>query len=104
MVIIICDSISDDNDKDICSSWLMHYLGSKNQDEFIATAIKLGYPILTKRMDHITAAAMWKESNISKQYQWIVLRYLLNIFSTKLVVPEWKEKCSFNQLIYRQHT
>ena len=50
--------MSNANDKDTCSSWLMHYLGSKNQDEFVATTIKLGYPILTKRMDHITAAVM----------------------------------------------
>ena len=50
-----------------CSSWLMYYLGCKNEDEFVSTAGKLGYPMLTKKMDNITAAAMWQESNISKK-------------------------------------
>ena len=47
------------NDRKICSSWSMYYLGSKNEDDFFSTAVKLGYPILTKKMDKITAAAMW---------------------------------------------
>ena len=58
--------MSDVNDSKTCSSWLMYYLGSKNEDEFVATAIKLGHPMLTKKMDNITAAAMCQESNISK--------------------------------------
>ena len=45
----------------------MYYLGCKNEDEFVSTAGKLGYPMLTKKMDNITAAAMWQESNISKK-------------------------------------
>ena len=48
------------------SSWLMYYLGSKNEDEFITTAVRLGCPMLTKRMDHINTATMWQKSNISK--------------------------------------
>ena len=36
----------------------MYYLGSKNEDEFVDTAVKFGYPMLTKKMDNITAAAM----------------------------------------------
>ena len=47
--------------KHTCSSWLMYYLGSKNEDEFVTTAVKLDYPMLTKKIDHITAAAMWQE-------------------------------------------
>ena len=47
------------NDKNTCSSWLIYYLGSKNKDEFGTTTVKLGYSILTKKMDHITTAAMW---------------------------------------------
>ena len=45
----------------------MFYLGSKKEDEFVSTAVKLGYPIFTKKMDNITDAAMWQESNISKK-------------------------------------
>ena len=81
--------MSDVNDSNTCSSWLMYYLGSKNEDEFVATAVKLGYPMLTKKMDNITAAAMWQESNISKKSQRIVLRYLSNYFGSRLVVPEY---------------
>ena len=65
----------------------MYYLGSKNEDEFVTTAVKLGCPMLAKKIDHITTAAMWRESNISKKSQRIVLRYLLNFFGARLVVP-----------------
>ena len=61
----------------------MNYLGSKNEDDFITTVVRLGYPISTKKMDHITAVAIWQESNISKKSQRIVLRYL-SIFSLAL--------------------
>ena len=53
--------MSDFDDKETCSSWLMSYLGNKNEDEFFTTAVKLGYPMITKKMDNITAAAMWQE-------------------------------------------
>ena len=36
-------------------------LGNKNEDECVTIAVKLGCPILTKKMDHITADAMWQE-------------------------------------------
>ena len=41
-----------------CFYWLIYYLHNNNKDEFVTTAVKLGYPILTKKIDHITAAAM----------------------------------------------
>ena len=44
----------------------MYYLGSKNEDTFVTTAVKLGYPMLTKNIDHITPATMWQEFNICK--------------------------------------
>ena len=49
-----------------CSSWLMYYLGSENEEKFVSTAVKLGYSMLTKEMDDITAATMCQESNIQK--------------------------------------
>ena len=67
--------MSDVNDKNTYFSWLMYYLGTKNGDEFVSTTVKLGHHMLTKKMDHITATATWHESNISKKYQRIVLRY-----------------------------
>ena len=36
-------------------------LGNKNEDECVTIAVKLGCPILTKKMDHITADAMLQE-------------------------------------------
>ena len=65
----------------------MYYLGSKNEDGFVTTAIKLCYPMLTKKMDHITTPAMWQEFNITKKPQTIMLRCLSSFFGTRLVVP-----------------
>ena len=45
----------------------MYYSGSKNEDKFVTTAVKLSYPILTKKLDHIIAATIWQEPNISKK-------------------------------------
>ena len=81
--------MSDENGRETCSSWLMYYLRSKNEDDFVSTAVKLGYLMLTKKIDNITAAAMWQESNISKKYQIIVLRHLSNFVGSRLVVPEY---------------
>ena len=50
--------MSDVNDINTRSSWLIYYLGSKNEDEVVTTATKVGCPMLTKKMDHIAAAAM----------------------------------------------
>ena len=76
----ICEVMSDFNDKETCSSWLIYYLGNRNEDEFVTTAVKLGYPMLTKTIDNITAADMWQESNISLTSQRIILRYISNFF------------------------
>ena len=54
----------------------MNYLGSKNEDEFVTTALKMVYPMLTKKMDHLTADTICQESNIPKKSQRIVLRCL----------------------------
>ena len=81
--------MSDVNDSKTCSPWLMYYLGSKNEDEFVSTTVKLGYHMLSKKMDNITTAEMWQETNISKKYQRIVLIYLSNFFGSRLVVPEY---------------
>ena len=67
----------------------MYYLCNKTEDKFVSTAVKLGYPMLTKKMDNLTATAMWQESNISKKSRRIVLRYLSNFFGSRLVVPEY---------------
>ena len=63
-------------------------LGKKYEDEFVAIARKLGYPILTHKMTATAAAAMWQESNISIRSQRIILRHMTNEFGKRLVVPE----------------
>ena len=67
----------------------MYYLGSKNEDNIVLTTVKLSYPMLTQKMDNITAVTMWQKSNISNKSQRIVLRYLSNVFGSRLVVPEY---------------
>ena len=59
-----------------------------NEDEFVATARKLGYPILAHKMTATAAAAMWQESNVSIRSQRIILRHMANKFGKRLVVPE----------------
>ena len=80
--------MSDVNDENTSSSWLMCYFGTNNKDEFVSTVVKLHYHMLTKKIEHITAVAMWQESNISKKSQRIVLRYLSNFVGARLVVLE----------------
>ena len=67
----------------------MYYIGSKNEDGFVSTAVKFGYPMLLKKIDNMTATEVWQESNISKISQRIVLRYLSNFFGSRSVVPEY---------------
>ena len=55
----------------------MYYLSNKNEDKSYSTAVKLGYPILTKKMD-----------NINLTSQRIILRCLSNFFGSWLVVLE----------------
>ena len=58
----------------------MYYLGRKFEDEFIYVAIKLGYPILSQKMNEISAADIWQESNISRKAQRIIVRHLSDFF------------------------
>lgn len=46
---IIYESKYDVHDINTCSSWLMHYLENKNEDEFVSISVKLSYPILAKK-------------------------------------------------------
>ena len=84
----ICQSLSDKHNISISLSWLLQYLGKTYDNEFMLTALKLGYPIVRDKMDKITAAAMWQESNVSKKSQRVILRYFSNFFGSRLVVPE----------------
>ena len=54
----ICQSLSDKHNTSISLSWLLQYLGKTYDNEFMLTALKLGYPIVRDKMDKITAAAM----------------------------------------------
>ena len=67
----------------------MYYLGRKFEDEFLHVAIKLGYPILSHKMDEISAGVMWQESNISKKGQRIIARHSSDLPGMRLIVPEF---------------
>ena len=60
------------NDKSVAVEWLLYELGKKYEDEFVVTSKKLGYPLVTKQMNEIAAAAMWQESNVSTRSQRII--------------------------------
>ena len=68
---------------------LIYYLGRKLEDEFLSIAIKLDDPILSQKMDEISAVAIWQESNISRKAQIIIVRHLSDFFSKRLIVPEY---------------
>ena len=53
------------SDKNVAVECLFEELSKNYEDEFVATARKLGYPILAHKMSATAAAAMWQESNIS---------------------------------------
>ena len=86
--ITLCNSISDDHDFVTNCSWLIYYLGKKYEDEFLSVVIELGYPILSQKMDEISAAAMWQESNVTTNAQRIITRHLSDFFGNRLIVPE----------------
>ena len=76
------------SDKNVAVEWLLYEIGENNEDEFVATAGKLGYPILAHKMSATAAAAMWQESDVSIRSQRIILRHMANEFGKRLVVPE----------------
>ena len=67
---------------------MLKELGKKYEDEFIISAKELGYPLFSKKMNAVTAAGMWQESNVNLRSQRTILRYLANEIGTRLVVPE----------------
>jgi hypothetical protein len=54
-----------DNSKE--ALWAMKAITSEYELEFIKAAEDCGYPILTRKMDEATAAAMWYKSNTLKK-------------------------------------
>ena len=66
----------------------MYYLGRKFEDDFLSVAIKLGCPILSRKMDEISAAVMWQESNIPRKAQRIIVHRLSDFFGKRLIVTE----------------
>ena len=62
--VTICNSIFEHHDLETIWSWLMYYLGGNFEDESLSIVIKLGYLILSQKMDEISAAAMWQEPTI----------------------------------------
>ena len=68
----------DFNDNETYSSWLMYYLGNKNEDEVVTTDIKLGHNY------YYYVARNKCFFNISKNY----FKISIEFFGSRLVVPE----------------
>ena len=58
------------------AEWIINALGQKYEDRFILVAVKLGYPIYSKKMDKDTAHAMWEEANVNLKSQRVILMYM----------------------------
>ena len=67
---------------------MLKELGKNYVDEFIILAKELGYPSFSKKMNAVTAAAIWQETNVNLRPQRTILKYLANELGTRLVVPE----------------
>ena len=67
----------------------MYYMGRKFEDKFFSVAIKLGYPVLSQKMDEIGAAAIRQESNISRKAQKNIVRHSSEFLGKQLVVSEY---------------
>ena len=80
--VTLCKSISSHHDFEAKCSWLIYYLGKKFEDEFLSDAIELGYPTLSQKMDELSAAAMWQESNVTTNAQRIIARHLSIFLAT----------------------
>ena len=80
--VTLCKSISSHHEFETKYSWLIYYLGKKIEDEFLSVTIDFGYPILSQKMDEISAAAMWQESNVTTNTQRIIARHLSDFLAT----------------------
>ena len=74
--ITLCYLISNNNDFVSNCSWLLYYLGETFEVEFVSVAIELYYPILSHKIDQISAVVMWQESNVTTNNQRIIARHL----------------------------
>ena len=52
----------------------------KEEDEFISVADQFAYPLITVKIDHITAGTIWQESNAFKTTQRIIICYFSSFF------------------------
>ncbi len=79
---------TDCRDDSKAALWAMKAIASEYEVEFIQAAEDCGYPILTRKMDEATAAAMWYESNTLKRNSRIISQYLLQAYGMRFTLPE----------------
>lgn len=53
------------NRKDVAMQWLLSFIGSFYNDDFVNATHNLGLLLSGKKMDAETASAMWEASNIN---------------------------------------
>ena len=79
---------TDCRDDSKAALWAMKAIASEYEVEFIQAAEDCGYPILTRKMDEATAAAMSYESNTLKKNSRIISQYLSQAYGMRFTLPE----------------
>ena len=88
MPITLFHSISDDHDIVSNCIWLIYYLGKNLKMNFFLLPLSWVIQFCLKKMDEISAVAMWQESNVTTNAQRIIARHLSDLFGKRLIVPE----------------
>jgi hypothetical protein len=56
------------------ASWILQHLALNFKDEFVHVCKKMGYPVFSKKIDAVTACAIWQEANVLKKSQRTIIR------------------------------
>ena len=86
-ILVYLSKHSDGHSKvdEVCS-WLLRDMYKNYPKTFIDTALHLGLHI-SQKMNHIEAAAMWMDANVSYSQAKIILRHLYSKFGHRVQVP-----------------
>ena len=72
--------------KNEAAGWILNRFGRIYENEFVATAEKMGYSLTSKKMDEDTADAMWQDANVGSNGQRVILRYLRGTFGRRCMI------------------
>jgi hypothetical protein len=95
------DNNGDDESK--AAGWVLNRFGSLFENEFVATAEKMGYSLTSKTMPVATAEAMWQEANVNLTQQRTILRYMRGTFGKRCMIPGEKYVAKEETKIIYEH-